>query len=74
VPSIRGQADCQDLNINDFVTAVQVNGKQVFPVEFAELGADEFSDVGGIVDFVVVVRGTDILQKLDFDNGMVQVR
>jgi hypothetical protein len=33
-------ADCQDFNINDFVAAGEINGKQVFPIELAELGAD----------------------------------
>ena len=29
-------------NVYDFVAAGEINGKQVFPIEFAELGADEF--------------------------------
>jgi len=61
-------ANCQDLNVNHFVAAVQVNGKQVFPVEFAEFGADEFIHIGGVVDFIVIVSRADILQKLDFDD------
>jgi hypothetical protein len=33
-------ADCQDFDIDDVVAAGEINGKQVFPVELAELGAD----------------------------------
>ena len=33
-------ANCQDFNVNDFVAAIEINGKQVFAIELAELGSD----------------------------------
>jgi hypothetical protein len=33
-------ADCQDCNVNDLVADGKIDGKQVFPVELAKLGAD----------------------------------
>jgi hypothetical protein len=33
-------ANCQDFDIDDFVAAIEINSEQIFPIEFAELGAD----------------------------------
>ena len=37
---ILGQANYHDFNINHFDAADEIDGKQVFPIELAELGAD----------------------------------
>ena len=41
-------ADCHNFDINDFAAAAEINGKQVFPIELAELGVDEFIHISGI--------------------------
>ena len=33
-------ADGYHFNVNDFVAAGEIDGKQIFPIELAELGAD----------------------------------
>jgi hypothetical protein len=39
-PSFRELADCNYFDVNDSVAAGEINGKQVFPIELAELRAD----------------------------------
>jgi hypothetical protein len=51
---LRQGADCQDFDINSFVAAIEVNSKQVFPVELEEVGADYVRDISLIIFCIVI--------------------